>query len=106
MIAEWRKRSRQEGVVIFGGLKCFSDFQMNVKHSNFVFIIKIIQNNDCWLEILIMVATNGRVQMLITDGYIGLLLNRLSGGEGRTPNVYLISWQKDGYDYAEFAESV
>lgn len=53
-----------------------------------------------------MVATNGRLQMLVTDGCIGLLLNLLSGGEGRTPNVYLISWQKDGYDDAEFAESV
>lgn len=56
MIAEWRKRRRQEGCVIFGGLKCFSDFQMSVKHSNFVFVIKIVQNTDRWLEILIMVA--------------------------------------------------
>lgn len=53
-----------------------------------------------------MVATNGRVQMLVTDDCTGLLLNLLSGGEGRTPNVYLISWQKDGYHYAELAESV
>lgn len=63
-------------------------------------------NISCWLEILIMVATNGRVQMLVTDDYTGLLLNLLSQGEGRIPNAYLISWQKDGYYNAEFAESV
>lgn len=44
--------------------------------------------------------------MLVTDDWTGLLPNLLSGGEGRIPNVYLISWQKDGYYDAEFAESV
>lgn len=44
--------------------------------------------------------------MLVTDHCAGLLLNLLSGGDGRTPNVYLISWQKDGYYDAEYAESV
>lgn len=44
--------------------------------------------------------------MLVTGDWTGLLLNLLSGGEGRIPNVYLISWQKDGYCDAEFAESV
>lgn len=53
-----------------------------------------------------MVATNGRDQMLVTHDCTGLRLNLLSGGEGRTPNVYLISWQKDGDYDAEFAESV
>lgn len=57
-------------------------------------------------EILTMAATHGRVQMLGTDGCTGLLPNLLSEGDGRTPNVYLISWQKDGYYDAEFAESV
>lgn len=92
--------------IIFRGLKCCSDFQMSVKYSNFVFIIRITQNINYWLEILIMVATNGRIQMLVTDDSSGLLLNLLSGGEGRNPNVYLISWQKDGYYDAELAESV
>lgn len=106
VIAGCRKRSRQEVGIIFRGLKCFSNFQMSVKYSNFVFIMRITQNINYWLEILIMVAPNGRVQMLVTDDSSGLLLNLLSGGEGRIPNIYLISWQKDGYYDAELEESV
>jgi hypothetical protein len=53
-----------------------------------------------------MVLTSERAQVLVTDDYSGLLLNLLSPEEGRTPNVYLVSWQKDGYYNAEFAESV
>ena len=44
--------------------------------------------------------------MLVTERCAGLLLNLLSEGDGRTPNVYLISWQKDGYYNAEYTESV
>ena len=44
--------------------------------------------------------------MLVTDHCAGLLLNLLSGGDGRTPNVYLISWVFVGFYDAEYAESV
>lgn len=88
VIAEWRKSSRQEEDIIFRGLKCFSNFQISVKLSNFVFITRITQNINCWFVILMRVATNGRIQMLVTDDCIGLLLKLLSG-EKAWPLTYI-----------------